>query len=218
MSKNIYRVNKKSDLDEIMKNNFYKPICIIFLSKQLDKKMYDDIATSLLVVSKYQTYVMIVIIDFDDFIDNIDYFSQIKSTLPHFIAFFKGKNIASCDEKDNFIPLVISKIEQIHTSYVNKIMQVFNQNENNTDGNAKENQEEVKNEDEEEVEDEENEEEDEVENEDDDDEEVENENEEEDEIMTEKSIEDNKSELIKKEKERLKKIKELKKLQNLLKK
>ena len=33
MSKNIYRVNKKSDLDEIMRNNYYKPICIVFVSK-----------------------------------------------------------------------------------------------------------------------------------------------------------------------------------------
>ena len=75
MSKNIYRVSKKSDLDEIMKNNFYKPICITFVSKSSNPKLYLDITTSLLAISKTLSYNMILIIDFDDFIDNINYFS-----------------------------------------------------------------------------------------------------------------------------------------------
>ena len=50
MSKNIYRVNKKSDLDEIMRNNFYKPICIVFVSKLMDTKIYEEIATALMTV------------------------------------------------------------------------------------------------------------------------------------------------------------------------
>ena len=43
MSKKIYRVNKKSDLDEIMKNNFFKPVCIVFLSKSADSKLFNEI-------------------------------------------------------------------------------------------------------------------------------------------------------------------------------
>jgi hypothetical protein len=160
---------------------------------------------------------MIIIIDFDDFIDNIDYFSELKTNLPHFIAFFKGKNIASCDDKDNFIPLIISKIEQIHTSYVNKIMQVFNQKENNEEGEENKKEYNVNNNNNEEDDKEEN------NNEEDDEEENnEEENNDEDNGSDEESIvesiEDNKSEIIRKEKDRLKKIKELKKLQQLLKK
>ena len=129
MSKNIYRVNKKSDLDEIMKNNFLKPICIIFVSKSMDKKLYDDIAISIKAISKQLTYSMILIIDFDDFIDNMNFFTTIKENVPHFIAYFKGKQMANCTDKDNFIPLIISLMDQIHGSYVNRLMNAFNQQE-----------------------------------------------------------------------------------------
>jgi hypothetical protein len=127
MSKNIYRVNKKSDLDEIMKNNFLKPICIIFVSKSMDKKLYDDIATSIKSMSKQLTYSMILIIDFDDFIDNMNFFTTIKENVPHFIAYFKGKQIANCNDKDNFIPLIVGLMDQIHSSYVTRLMNAFNQ-------------------------------------------------------------------------------------------
>jgi len=143
MSKNIYRVNKKSDLDEIMKNNFLKPIFIIFVSKSIDKKLYDEIALSLKTISKQLTYSMILIIDFDDFIDNMNFFTTIKENVPHFISYFKGKQISSCNEKNNFIPLIISLMDQIHNSYVTRLMNAFNQsnqqkiddNENNNNDN-----------------------------------------------------------------------------------
>jgi hypothetical protein len=133
MSKNIYRVNKKSDLDEIMKNNFLKPICIIFVSKSMDKKLYDDVATSIKAISKQLTYSMILIIDFDDFIDNMNFFTTIKENVPNFIAYFKGKQMANCSDKDNFIPLIISLMDQIHGSYVNRLMNAFNQQTEQTD-------------------------------------------------------------------------------------
>jgi hypothetical protein len=47
MSKNLYRINKKSNLDEIMQKNFFKPIFVIFVSKKSNKTLYDDIATTL---------------------------------------------------------------------------------------------------------------------------------------------------------------------------
>lgn len=139
MSKNIYRVNKKSDLDEIMKNNFYKPICIVFLSKLTNSKIYDDLSMTLLTASKINTYNMTVIIDFDNFIDNIGYFSSIKNNIPYFMAFFKGKMIGSCEYSDNFIPLIINHMDQIHKSYLNKLMGFFNQ-ENNDNQNIQQNQ------------------------------------------------------------------------------
>jgi flagellar biosynthesis GTPase FlhF len=127
MSKNLYRINKKSDLDEIMKNNFLKPICIIFVSKTMDKKLYDDVAITLKSLSKQLTYSMILIVDFDDFVDNLNFFSQIKETVPSMISYFKAKQIAICNEKDNFIPQMVSTMDQIHSSYVGKLMNAFNQ-------------------------------------------------------------------------------------------
>jgi len=127
MSKNIYRVNKKSDLDEIMKNNFLKPVCIIFVSKNTDNKLYDDITTSILAVSKNNTYNMTILIDFDDFLDNNGFFDSIKTNVPYFLAFFRGKNISSIDNKDNFIPLIVNKMEEIHQSYISKLSTAFAQ-------------------------------------------------------------------------------------------
>ena len=135
MSKNIYRVNKKSDLDEIMKNNMYKPICICFLSKSHNNNMWNDLLSTLLTISKINTYLMNIIIDFDNFTDDFNgqtgYFDSIKNNTPYFMAFFKGKVIVSTDNSNNFIPIVINHIEQIHKSYLNKLIDVFeNQNQN----------------------------------------------------------------------------------------
>jgi hypothetical protein len=230
MSKNIYRVNKKSDLDEIIKNNFYKPICLIFVTKSADTKLYNDITTSLLAISKEQQYNMLILIDFDDFIDNIDYFASIKNNTPYFISYFKGKTIYICDNKENFIPIVINNLAKIHTSYINKLINTFNQNNDIliNDENVKKDEtieakgeakgEEVEVEvvgEESEAEEEEEEEEEEAEEEAEDDEE---EAEEAEEAEAEEAEDDEEDNMIKKEKEKLKKIKELKRLQNMLKK
>ena len=42
MSKNIYRVNKRIKLDEIITKNYYKPICIIFMEKNKNKEDYKN--------------------------------------------------------------------------------------------------------------------------------------------------------------------------------
>ena len=135
MSKNIYRIKKKGDLDEIMRNNFLKPICIVFASKSSDQEFYKNVSETLLAVSKKNSYIMQILIDFDDFIDNIDYFKNIKENLPYFLCFFKGKNIANYDSKENFIPIIINHIEKINESYLNKLMTLFNNESTNTDNN-----------------------------------------------------------------------------------
>ena len=248
MSKNIYRVNKKSDLDEIIKNNFYKPICLIFVSKSADAKLYNDITVSLLAISKEQQYNMLVIIDFDDFIDNINYFGSIKDNTPYFISYFKGKTINMCDNKENFIPLVINHLEKIHTSYINKLIAAFNQTndiinndkevkstinqdeEVNSKGNNKNINEIEKDNENEENNDDENDEDVNEDEEDQDEEEVEEEVEEEEEeveeeveevvevVDEEEDKEENETKYINKEKEKLKKLKELKKLRDMLEK
>jgi hypothetical protein len=65
--------------------------------------------------------------DFDDFIDNNNFFDGIKSNTPYFLAFFKGKNIASIENGENFIPIIINKMEEIHQSYINQLLNAFNQ-------------------------------------------------------------------------------------------
>jgi len=129
MSKNIYRVNKKTDLDEIMKNNMYKPICICFLSKSKNQDIYDDLSSTILTISKINTYSMNIIIDFDNFTDdfngNVGYFDSIKNNTPYFMAFFKGKIIATCDNSENFIPIVANHLEQIHSTYLDKLTSIF---------------------------------------------------------------------------------------------
>ncbi len=94
MSKNLYRVGKKSDLDEIIKNNFFKPICIVFTSKEIEKDFEDKIANLFKDISKNNTYCMHLLINLDNFIDNINFFSQMKLNAPNFIAYFKGKQIS----------------------------------------------------------------------------------------------------------------------------
>ena len=107
MSKNLYRVGKKSDLDEIIKNNFFKPICIVFTSKEIEKEFEDKIANIFKEVSKKNTYCMYLLINLDNFIDNINFFNQMKINGPNFIAYFKGKQISGHSfmqdiDKDNF--------------------------------------------------------------------------------------------------------------------
>lgn len=139
MSKNIYRVNKKSDLDDIMKNNLYKPICICFLKKSKDLDLWNNLSSTLLTISKINTYSMNILIDFDNFVDDfnggVGYFDSIKNNTPYFMAFFKGKTIAMCDNNDNFIPIVINHLEQIHSTYVNKLLSIFDNSENNNQNN-----------------------------------------------------------------------------------
>ena len=50
-----------------MKNNFFKPVCIVFVGKSAEPKLFNDIVTSILAISKQHTYNMIILIDFDDF-------------------------------------------------------------------------------------------------------------------------------------------------------
>jgi hypothetical protein len=135
MSKNLYRVGKKSDLDEIIKNNFFKPICIIFTTKEIEKEFEDKIANLFKEVSKNNTYCMYLLINLDNFIDNINFFNQMKINSPNFIAYFKGKQISGSsficekDSIDNYINTIKNLIDKINSSYVQRLINLFNQND-----------------------------------------------------------------------------------------
>jgi hypothetical protein len=127
MSKNIYRVNKKSDVDIIFKNNLLKPIFLIFIDNNTDTKLADEIEKTLLVLSKKNTYGVSLLINFDKFTDEMDFFNQYKENTPSFVSFFLGQQITEYSNKDcsNFISIIVSIIEKIHLNYVNKLNTFF---------------------------------------------------------------------------------------------
>lgn len=126
MSKNIYRLNKKSDLNEIMKINYFKPIYIILLSKSKNSD-YNDIAVSVKELSKELTYCMILLIDMDDFVDETDFFVKMNVELPHFLMYFKYEHLKSITStiKQNFIPDIISTMTSHQENYVEKLKTLF---------------------------------------------------------------------------------------------
>jgi hypothetical protein len=155
MSKNLYRVCKKSDLDEIIKNNFFKPICIIFTTKDTEKEFEDNIAGLFKTLAKQNTYCMHLLINLDNFIDNINFFGEMRLHSPNFITYFKGKQISSFSNtqrnKDLFLSSTTDIINKIHASYIQKLVNSFNEdntksksnvNENNLDNKDNENNEE----------------------------------------------------------------------------
>jgi hypothetical protein len=131
MSKNIYRVNKKSDVDIIFKNNLLKPIFLIFTDNKTDTKLVDEIEKTLLVLSKKNTYGVSLIINFDKFTDEMNFFNQYKEVTPSFVSFFLGQQITEYSNNDcsNFISIIVSIIEKIHLSYVNKLNTLFTADE-----------------------------------------------------------------------------------------
>ena len=146
MSKNLYRVCKKSDLDEIIKNNFFKPICIIFTTKDTDKDFEDNIAGLFKTLAKQNTYCMHLLINLDNFIDNINFFGEMRLNSPNFITYFKGKQISSFSNTQNNKELFLSStadiINKINSSYIQKLVNSFNEDnktkQNNEDNYKKE--------------------------------------------------------------------------------
>ena len=140
MSKNIYRVNKKSDVDIIFKNNFLKPIFLIFVNDKIDKTLVNEIETTLRALSKKNTYSITLIINLDNFIDNMNFFNQYKENVPSFVSFFQGKQIAEYPDEnnnnENFISIIVNIIEKINLSYVNKLITLFNEDDNTAPNNS----------------------------------------------------------------------------------
>jgi hypothetical protein len=140
MSKNIYRVNKKSDVDIIFKNNFLKPIFLIFVNDKTDKTLVNEIETTLRALSKKNTYSITLLINLDNFIDNMNFFNQYKENVPSFVSFFQGKQIAEYPDEhnnnDNFISIIVNIIEKINLSYVNKLITLFNEDDNTSPNNS----------------------------------------------------------------------------------
>lgn len=127
MSKNIYRVNKKSDVDIIFKNNLLKPIFLIFVDNKTGTKLVDEIEKTLLVLSKKNTYGVSLLINLDKFTDEMNFFNQYKENTPSFVSFFLGQQITEHlnDNNNNFISIIVSIIEKIHSNYVSKLNTLF---------------------------------------------------------------------------------------------
>jgi len=133
MSKNIYRVNKKSDVDIIFKNNLLKPIFLVFVDNKTDEKLVNEIEKTLLILSKKNTYGISLIINFDKFTDEMNFFNQYNENLPSFVSFFLGQQVtehssnsnSNSNSNNNFISVIVSIIEKIHLNYVSKLNVMF---------------------------------------------------------------------------------------------
>lgn len=132
MSKNIYRVNSRIKLDEIIEMNYWKPICIVFTKISImGKEKYEIVEKDLMKVAKSCPYIMVLLIDFDNFIDYNDFFKDIKESTPYFFTLFRNKPIKTINglEDASFLVNIISEIDEIHGAYVGEIMKHFTQND-----------------------------------------------------------------------------------------
>ena len=82
----------------------------------------------------------------DNFIDNINFFSEMRLHSPNFITYFKGKQISSFtnaqNNKEFFLSSTTNIINRIHGSYIQKLVNSFNEdNKNKPIGNNQNNQE-----------------------------------------------------------------------------
>ena len=119
MSSNIYRVNKKSDLDELFQDNFYKPICTVLANglKNKDDEFNKNLIETLLSISKVCTYSIIVVIDFDSFDDSTGFYNSIKETNPCFLIYYEASPVVHYSKKDDFIPVISQLISKFNDKY-----------------------------------------------------------------------------------------------------
>lgn len=125
MSSNIYRVNKKYNLDKIILNNNYRPICVVFTKdvKNGDNEFNKNLVETLLSMSKVYTYTTIIVIDFNDFSDDKNFYETLKNSVPCFIVYYETKALYHYDGLDNFIPVVCEYISKINEAYLKLISQ-----------------------------------------------------------------------------------------------
>ena len=119
MSSNIYRVNKKNDLDELFQDNFYKPICIVLAKglKNKEDEFNKNLIETLLSISKICTYSIIVVIDFDSFDDSTGFYDSIKETNPFFLIYYEASPVVHYSKKDDFIPVISQLITKFNDKY-----------------------------------------------------------------------------------------------------
>ena len=127
MASNIYRVNKKFNLDKIIGENLLKPVCCIFTQGLKDKEneFNKTLVDTLLTISKVNTYCVIVVVDFDDFTDDTGHYDKAKGNVPFFIIYFKKKGLyyydTQNDTQNNFIAITCEYISKFNETYKNII-------------------------------------------------------------------------------------------------
>ena len=135
MSKNIYKVDSRKNLDLIIEKNFLRPICVVFVKESDNKDEYVLTQESLKVLAKECSYCIILLVNFDKFTDYNDMFKDIKNSTPYFMTFFKNKQITSIEEKEKFLENVIDRISAINLQYIEKLTEAFDEQRNKTSTN-----------------------------------------------------------------------------------
>jgi hypothetical protein len=130
MAKNIYRVDAKIKLDEIIENSTWKPICTIFIKKSAMKAgEYDIMQTELAKIAKFCNYAMILVVDFDNFTDYNDTYAEIREATPYYTQQFHGTTLFRIDGREKtfvtFMMEALGKIDDLHGQYVAELMKHF---------------------------------------------------------------------------------------------
>ena len=131
MSKNIYKVDSRKNLDLIIEKNYLKPICVVFIKESDNKEEYILTQESLKALAKECSYCIILLVNFDKFTDYNDFFKDIKNATPYFITFFKNLPITTIEKKEKFLESVIDRVSAVNQNYIEKLFEAFNNQQTN---------------------------------------------------------------------------------------
>jgi len=134
MSKNIFRVNTKNDLNEIISENYFKPIGITFVNNKLDNDFLNKLVLLLKQNAIKNNYMIHIVINIDDFNDPTDFYNDLKTKImPFYIAYFTLKEITRYEDTTNFLDNISDIISGINDHYKGKLQSFFSRpsNQNN---------------------------------------------------------------------------------------
>ena len=133
MSKNLYRINSKNDLNDLMSESYVKPIGIVFVNNTLELSYLEKLVDLIRKTAKVNNYMSHVIINLDDFEDTTGFFNDIKTkTLPFFISYFLLKEITrhesastNVDKSETFLEDYSEIVSGVNDHYKNKLITYF---------------------------------------------------------------------------------------------
>ncbi len=142
MSKNLYRINSKNDLNDLMSESYVKPIGIVFVNNTLELSYLEKLVDLIRKTAKVNNYMTHVIINLDDFEDTTGFFNDIKTkTLPFFISYFLLKEITRHESEGasttKFLEDYSEIVSGINEHYKNKLITYFTKQQEKQDKSEK---------------------------------------------------------------------------------
>ena len=124
----MYKLKKFSHLTQFKEKNYFKPMCCIIISNQLqeNKDFYNILKTTLISLQNEKNYISIYLINSDKFEDDKNTFSDLYKDKPYFLMFFRSIQYEFFNNPINeFIPNIVSKICSINDGYLANISKAF---------------------------------------------------------------------------------------------